>query len=204
MPESNTNRGRPFRGEPRLFFALDCAVAASMATCVSSLVLSWVRRSVPLQRSATSVSSSETNSRSASEPDTLQFRDFLLRGFRSASNSRQGVLGELAQAQLQNVVRLGVGRVEGDLQLFAGLSGLIDSRMIWMTSSMSRIATSRPSTRCRRSVRLPRRNSVRRRTTFSGQCTRASGSRAGRGSAADRPLTRTLLIPKESSSGVCL
>ena len=57
--------------------------------------------------------------------DTLQFRDFLLQGFALCFQLQAGVLGELAQAQLQNVVRLGVGQVEDDLQLFAGLSGLI-------------------------------------------------------------------------------
>ena len=39
------------------------------------------------------------------------------------------------------------------------------SRISWMTSSMSRIAMSRPSTRCSRSSRLRSRKAVRRRTT---------------------------------------
>ena len=47
--------------------------------------------------------------------DTLQFRDFLLQGVALCFEFQAGVLGELAQAQLQNVVRLGVGQVEDDL-----------------------------------------------------------------------------------------
>ena len=57
--------------------------------------------------------------------DALQLRDFLLQGIAFCFQLQAGVLGELAQAQLQNVVRLRVGQVEDDLQLFACLSGLI-------------------------------------------------------------------------------
>ena len=47
--------------------------------------------------------------------DTLQLRDFLLQGVAFCFEFQAGVLGELAQAQLQNMVRLGVGQVEDDL-----------------------------------------------------------------------------------------
>ena len=75
--------------------------------------------------------------------------------------------GQLAQPQLQDVAR--PGPRTGRRRSSGGRARCADSsqvRMIWMTSSMSTIATSRPSTRWSRSRFLrPRRYVVRRRTT---------------------------------------
>ncbi len=75
-------------------------------------------------------------------------------------------------------------------------------RMTWMTSSMSRIATSSPRTRCSRSLRRSRRYLLRRVTT-STRCCRYTSSSSRSPRVRGWPSTSaTLLMEKESSSGV--
>lgn len=72
----------------------------------------------------------------------------------------------------------------------------------WMTSSISRMAMSSPSTRCRRSVRRARRKRVRRVTT-SMRWSMYTCSRSLRPRVLGSPATRaTLLKLNDSSSGV--
>ena len=76
-------------------------------------------------------------------------------------------------------------------------------RMTWMTSSMSIMASSRPSTRCRRSSAFRRRNSLRRRTTMRRWSIHTC-SISLRPMVWGRPSTSaTLFIVKLSCSGVC-
>ena len=56
-------------------------------------------------------------------------------------------------------------RSKTDISRSRAISALSLPRISWITSSMSRIASSRPSTRCSRSAALPRRKVERRRTT---------------------------------------
>ena len=83
-------------------------------------------------------------------------------------------------------------------------AALSEERISWMTSSMSRIATSRPSTRWSRSAALVRRYAERRRTT-SKRWSRKTSSSSLRPSVRGWPSTSaTSLMPKVSSIGVCL
>ncbi len=79
-----------------------------------------------------------------------------------------------------------------------------DERITWITSSMSTKASSRPSTKCRRSKAFFLRNPLRRRITVRRWSTHTS-SISFRPMVCGRPLTSaTLFIVKLSCSGVCL
>ena len=74
-------------------------------------------------------------------------------------------LGQSAQTQIQNVLRLDLVKIEDRDQPAFAASASSEVRITWITSSMSSMARSSPSTRCRRSRAFFLRYSLRRRIT---------------------------------------
>ena len=107
---------------------------------------------------ATSASSSETTVRSSWSDSMISVSSAIVCAASPAPLELDaGELGEPAQRHVEDVVGLGLAQVEDLHQPLAAAAASSLERMTWMTSSMSRIATSRPSTRCSRSSRLVRR-----------------------------------------------
>ena len=165
--------------------------------------VSSVRRGVP-KRSATSASSSETSA---------SMRCRLARSNSSSSISARSLSRSASSSMRENLV----SRRRRSSRMYSACTWLRSKtsmrrvracsasslvRMTWMTSSMSRIAISRPSTRCRRSRRRASRYCDRRVTT-SMRCATYTCSSSRRPSVCGPPSTSaTLLMLKESSRGV--
>ena len=127
---------------------------------------STVRRGVPYLSTVSSISRTTTRSNSAAEArmrSSSSMRFF--RSSRSASSSMRLMRVRRRRRRSRMYCACTSSRSNTAMSRFFAVSASSDVRITWITSSMSTMASSRPSTRCRRSNAFLRRNSLRRRTT---------------------------------------
>ncbi|CAM5239225.1 hypothetical protein SFUMM280S_05507 [Streptomyces fumanus] len=127
---------------------------------------STVRRSVP-NFLATAASSAETSLRSSASESRIRVSSSISafsRSFSASSSMRSYLVSRRSGVSRMYWVCTSLSENRSIRRCLACAEFSLE-RISRMTSSMSTSAVSRPSTRCRRSRRLPRRNSLRRRTT---------------------------------------
>ena len=179
------------------------ALAATVVPTGGRASVRSVRRGVP-KRSATSSSSSETSWRTRCGPVSSSSRAAISASnwVRSASSSiRENLVRRRRRSSRMYSAWIWL-RSKTSISRARACSVSSLARMTWITSSISRMATSKPSTRCRRSFLRARRNWLRLVTTEMRWSMKTCNS-SRRPSVFGPPSTSaTLLMLKESSSGV--
>ena len=181
---------------------------AAVTGCIEpsgSTSSSTVRRGEPYRSATSSISETTTRSSSSAEARMRSSSSILRRrSSRSASSSMRLIRVRRRSRRSRMYWACTSSRSNTAISRLLAASASSEERITWMTSSMSTIASSSPSTRCSRSCAFVRRNSLRRRTTRRRWSIHTC-SISFKPIVCGRPSTSaTLFIVKLSCSGVCL